>query len=405
MFAPMRAPAAQIASSAPTLAARLAQRWTSLALAASILVPSALAQTKPDQVHVWNARRGEIQVFSGVVTEDGLEKVKLTDKGGKEVSKKSLDVRRIVWGEVPASFSDGMLYFDRGDFENAVAKFRTAATDSEARDVAQAAARYYAVQSLVGWGATDASRFTEAVQEADRFLSAYTDNRHLPLVREAKARATLLTGDLAGAGALYRSLFDECKEESDTYDFTLCMRAGKEAAHALLQTGTPDTVAAREVFGDLDSRISAKLAELDEDDIARPELEGLQQAAQLGEGYVLLAQSGQANQAKLFFSSRANSLSDATPEVRFGTLFGLAKSLQAAGELSNARIEYARVAALDFTNRDRTASALLGFAECTIELQDSTNWSTEARTRLDRIVEKFGDTPAAKKAREHLDKL
>ena len=61
----------------------------------------------------------------------------------------------------------------------------------------------------LGWGARDASRFTESAQEADRFISAFAENRQMPSVRMLKARATLLTGDYADAGAQYRSVFDE----------------------------------------------------------------------------------------------------------------------------------------------------------------------------------------------------
>ena len=404
----MRVPAAQTQTSPRQRTSKLARVAVLCGLAVSSFGPlsfGAAAQGKPDQVHVWNARRGETQVFSGVVAEDSLERVKLTDRGGKEIRKPSLDVRRIVWGNVPGSYTDGKTYLDRGDFENAVTKFRTAATDSEARDVVKAAARYHSTEALLGWGATDASRFTEAVQEADRFLSSYTDNRYLPFVRSQKARATLLTGDSSGAGALFRSLFDECKEPSETYGFTLCAQAGKSAGHALLQAQTPDTVAAREVFSDLDSLVSARLVELDENDPDRGTLESLQQAAQLGEGYVLLASSGQARQARLFFENRAKNLKGASAELRFGTLLGLGQALQAEDEKSAARVHFATVAALDHTDRDRTAAALLGLAQCYVDLKDSSDWSVEAKKRLTRIGDKYGDTPSARKARELLEQI
>ena len=401
----MRVPAAQFQFTPRLLKQRALRGALTAGLALTALLPSAIAQSKPDQVHVWNARRGETQVFSGTVAEDGLEKVKLTDRGGKEVRKPSLDVRRIVWGDVPASFADGKVFLDRGDFENAVTKFRSAATNSEARGVVQAAARFFATESLIGWGASDPSRFTEAVQEADRFLTAFTDNRQIPYVRTQKARATLLTGDFAGAGALYRSLFDECKEPSETYGFALCARAGKHAGHALLKIASPDTLAAREVFKDLDERVSAKLVELDEADPSRQELDSIQQAAQLGEGYVLLATASQAHQARLFFESRLSSLADASPEIRFGTLLGLAQSLQAEGEHSAARVHFATIAALDHTDRDRVAAALIGLAECYQAIKDSSTWSADVRTRLERVMTKYGDTPSARKAGAMLEEL
>ena len=401
----MRVPTAQPRTSPQLMTSRLARLALFSGLVLSLFASSASAQGKPDKVHVWNARRGETQVFSGIVGEDGLENVKLTDKKGKEIRKPGLDVRRIVWGNVPASYVDGKTYLGRGDFENAATKFRLAATEEEAREVVKAAARFFATEALIGWGADDPSRFTEAVQEADRFLSSFAENRQVPYVRVQKARATLLTGDNAGAGELFRSLFDECEEPSETYNFVLCAKAGRSAGHALLAAQPADTIAAREVFSDLDSRVSARLVEIEEDDPTRAELESLQEAAQLGEGYVLLATSGQAHQARLFFESRSAGLAEATPEVRFGTLLGLAQALQAEDEKSKARIQFASVAAFDHTDRDRAAAALLGLAQCLIDLKDSSEWSSDAKKRLNRIRDKYGDTPSARKARELLEQL
>ena len=367
--------------------------------------PPALAQGKPDQVYVWNARRGEIQIRSGSVTEDKLEGVKITEAGGKESRHDAVNVRRVVYGTVPTSYADGVVYLERGDYENAVAKFRIAATDSDARDVVQAAARFKATEALIGWGARDASRFTEAAQEADRFLSAFTENRNVPEARMLKARSTHLTGDVSGAAAEYRAIFDESKAGSKGYDFTLCARAGLEAAHGLLNAPEPDTLAAREVFGDLDSAIAAALSELDENAIGRGELTALQERAQLGEGFVLLATESQARQAKLFFEGKQSSAQTSSAARRFGITLGLALALQNSGEHQKARLQFLEVASLEPSNRDRTARALVGAAECFIELKDSTEWASEARKRLEEVTEKYGDTPAARIAREHLEKL
>ena len=378
-----------------------ALRRVSLSLFALLCaVPCAAAQGKPDQVYVWNSRRGEIQIKSGTITQDDLAGVKLTDKGGKESRQDPLNVRRVVWGDVPPSFSDGRIYFERTDYENAVAKFRIAATDAEARPVVQAAARYNSTRSLLAWGANDASRFTEAAQEADRFLTAFPENRYVPLVRELKARATLLSGDAKSAADEFRSLYAESDGPTKGYDFLTCARAGHAAAHAFLTASEPDTVAARELFSGLASKIGAQLVELDEEAPERAELSALQESAQLGEGYVLLATKGQARQAKTFFESRIKNKGSASQ--RFGAQLGYALALQSEGELQKARIQFAKVAALDHTDRDRAARALLGMAECSKELKDSSESAADVRLWLEEIVSKYGDTPSARKARELL---
>lgn len=399
---PMTAPRRLVLLGAALAVLSAALPQSALALASP--VPVAPRQGKPDQVYVWNARRAEIQIRSGTVSENSLSQVVVSDSSGKEQKSQSADVRRVTFGSVPTSYADGVTYLERDDFENAVAKFRLAATDSEAREVVQADARYKATLALIGWGANDASRFTEAAQEADRFLSAFPNNRNVPDVRTLKARATHLTGNAAAAAAEYRAVFDEGKAGTEGYRFLICARAGLEAGHCLLEAGG-DTLAAREVFSDLDSAIAQALSDLEETAPERKELMDLQARAQLGEGYVLLATASQARQAKLFFEGRKSAARDANSALRFGVGMGLALAEQSAGEHQKARLAFLEVASLEPRNRDRIARALVGAAQCFIELKDTTEWSSEARKRLEEVASRYGDTPSARVARELLEKL
>jgi len=179
----------------------------------------------------------------------------------------------------------------------------------------------------------------------------------------------------------------------------LCLKAGLGAARAYTQAGK--TLEAREVYGVLDSGLRALLASTAEDAPERPELLALGADAQLGEGFVLIA-AGQHNQAVPFFQARLQGADGGTdPNLRFGATLGLAEARFGKREYEAARELFAEVAALDFTDGDRRARALVMLAECYLNLP-SADSKAEARKRLTVVSEHYGDTPSARVARETL---
>ena len=364
---------------------------TNSAVASPMAAP---AQDTPDQIWRVDPRNGRIRTLQGTVTVNSLTEVviKIGDRDNKYTS---AEVIEIQWGSVPPSYRDGKLLAERNDYEASVASYRTAAGDASGREVVQAEARFRAAQTLLAWGTQDSAQFAECVREVDRFLSDHSGSARVPEARYLKARALHLTGDAAGAAAGFQSLYQTGSAgDAPGYDKGFCLDAGLEAAWAFLDAG--DTQSARSLFTSLGSGYAGLIGE--KQDAAPAELQRLRDAADVvstGEGFCRLV-GDQTQQARSFFESKARDR-NLGAAGRAAAGLGLAQTLLAEGKHRKAQIEFARVAALDHTSRDRTARANVGFAEATMQLGDGDS-ADEARRRLTLVVEQYGDTPAAKRA-------
>lgn len=369
-------------------------------LSALLCAPAWAQGGRPDQVFIEGTTRQE----TGVVTENSLTSV-LLDRDGKEKRVDAGKVERIIWGNVSAAFREGNEYFGRGDFENAAAKFTLAASDDE-RQVIQGVARMRAGESLMRLGATDASQFAGALDQFKQYLSGFGDSRDVPKVRAMQARATLLRGnegDVKEAGTLYRQIFEAGTGASPEagYDRLDSAAAGLHAIRALTASG--DTLGAREIAGVLTNEINGMLPTAEEGSADQARLKALASEVQLAEGFVLMA-AGQARQAETFFQSQLAGSKGKASALRFGSMFGLGLAQAAQENYREASIQFATVAAIDFTDRDRTALALLHLAETAIKLGDK-GATGEARKRFTVLTESFGDTPSAAVARKRLESL
>ncbi len=391
---PRRGPA--LTPSAPRFAALAALALAALPFAAEPAQAQERA-ARADQIFV--TRNSGTVVRSGIVKQNGLAEV-VVEEDGRERKYPTAEVERIVFGDVPRSFKDGDAYFDRSDFANAAASFRIAATDAGTRDVVQALARLRAAEALMKGGASDQNLFAEARDELDRFLSDHPSNRDVPEARYLRARAMHLAGDASAAAQEYLALFGEEKDGKPTtgYDLVLCYRAGLRGAQAHLDAGETD--AARTAYTQLRSAVMNAAGSVDPADPRKHELDQLAARARLGEGFCMLA-SGSAAQAKTFFE---RSLTSGSGEDVNGARLGKAAALLAEGAVREAQLEFATVSALDHTDRDRVARAMVGLAECTLRLGDK-NAKESARALLEAVVARYGDTPALAGAQEKLATL
>lgn len=370
------------------------------ALGAALLLAggAALAQGRPDQLWVLD-RNGKPRPISGIVLENGLETVRV-QREERESTYEAGRVQRIEWGQTSAAFREGRAFFERGDYENAAAKFRIAAAD-DPREVVQAAARLLAGRALLALAAVDPAAADEALEQFQRFLSDFPSNREVPTARLFEARTLWITGKVAEAAERFRALFEAGSGPSPQpgYDPVQCLEAGLQAVQAFLDGD--ETLAAREVAGALSSACSSVLPTLPEGSPLVHRVAQIASQAALAEGFAQL-KGGQIGAAKSFFQARAqNPENDAT---RFGATFGLAEALLAEGATREAQVQFAVVAALDHTNRDRRARAIVRLAECASKLPD-TDATTQARRWLRDVVEHYGDTPSAPTARTLLDSI
>ena len=370
-------------------------------LCCALLSADALAQGgRLDQVFVRDSK-GAVRQMSCTFIENSLTRLVL-QRGDKETPYDNDRVDRVIWGAVSTGYREGQAFFDRGDYENAAAKFTMAAVE-DPREVVKAVARRRAGESYLNLAKTDPSHYGPALDEFSKFLTDYADDRAVPEVRMLQARCTLLRGsegDLAAAGALYRGIFEEGSgsEVTPGYDQFDCFQSGLSAAHALIGAG--ETLPAREILGVLSNSVRSKLVSLEDGSLEKLRLEALAGEAQLGEGFVQLA-TNQARQAETFFSAQLQNASTGPAVLRFGARLGLGEALMAQGKLREASMEFGHVASLDYTSRDRTAHSMLRLAECLGKLGDI-DGAAQSRARLTTIIESFGDTPSAAKARELL---
>jgi tetratricopeptide (TPR) repeat protein len=385
----------------PRRGARTLSKLAALGLGLALAVPLSAQDgearpARPDQIAV-RARRGNaVTQVHGVVTKNGLDDVVAT-VDGKEEKFGSEFVLSLAFGDVPNSYRDGVLFSERGDHASAAANFKLAAGDAESRAVVAAAARLRAAESLLAWGASDPTRFAEAAEQAERFLADHVDNREVPLAQMVRARALLLAGKPAEAAAAWREVHGKLEGDGAAkgYRRVECFRAGLLAARALLAAG--DTLGARELFASLTGTLGPLVAGLEAGNEEHAQLAAVLDEAGLGEGFAELA-AGNVPQALTFFQNQKGAL---TPESRasqrYGTLLGLGEALLASKRPREAQIALAEVSAMEPLDRDRVARALLGQIEAATALG-------EARERIvplvDAIVERYGDTPSAPRARQ-----
>ncbi len=364
-----------------------------LALALATAAPAAQEKpSRPDHVSYQN-KRGELTSATGHVVQDSLDGVKL-QIGSETREIDALAVQRIVFGQTPPAFHDGEAYFDRADYQNAAASYRLAAADPVARAPVQAEARLRAARAEILQGAREPAAYARAREEAERYLLDFPTGRGVPEARGLEARAARLSGEAADAAERYRSLYRELEKGSRGYPPAACLEAGIDAAEAFLAARQVDE--ARQVYSAVEAGLPRTLATLPEGDPARARLEAVQAAARLGDGYCQLA-SGSVPAAKTFFEGQLQQA--ASPAMRFGARLGLAQAQLAEGATRQAQLSFAEVSALDTTDRDRVALALVGLAECALKLGDK-NARPQAQKWVEAVQEQYGDTPAALKAQE-----
>lgn len=340
--------------------------------------------------------RGNLNTVAGTVERYDLTKVTLI-VGGKETTYNANQVQRVRWGDVPTEFTDGLGQLENRVYEEAVKSFR-AASASASRDLVKAAAKRRTAEALMGWGAADPTRFTEAVAECEGYLSTYATNREAPFVHELHARALWLSGKPKEAGERYQAIYARMQGDKfeDGYGLEICLNAAIQGARALLDA--KETLGARTIYASLTSGVGSMLAGLPAEDATRPFLQAVVDEATIGDGFVELS-SGQAKQALTFFQNRVSSLSaTSSATLRHCAWLGLGEAQLAEGKLREASILLAKVAALEARDSDRAARATIKLAECYSKLSDA-DARLQACARVKDVLANFGRTPSALRAR------
>lgn len=356
------------------------------------LAGQASAQAAKSDSVLWRNARGMTNTIVGKVSANTLTEV-VVDTDASQRKIEALSVQRIEFGDVPQAFADAQLYLDRGDVQNAAAKFTLAAGDAAARPVVRARARLAAAQAWLGLGA-DANALASARKECELFLSEHPTNREVPEARYLLGRVQRLAGEAPAAADTWAKLYAEGvgATPSAGYPPLVSFRAGLAAAESYLSV--QDAAKARELYLGLDGALGTALASLPESDPLRPRYAAIQAEARLGEGFCLLA-AGNLSQARTFFQGQLTG-AEANPARRFGARLGLGEVLLAEGNARAAELEFAQVSAIDHTNPDRVARALLGLAKSALKL----GAKADAKLWLETVRTRHGTAPAALAAKE-----
>ena len=363
--------------------------WMVLALFAwGPLASPAVAQEAKDQVTHYNPRTERVLTIAGTVTVNSLGGLEMTTADDKTVKFDADRVLRVVFGDVPQSLKDGRTYWERKDYTNALAQYRLAASDGDAREVVCASARIAAVRALLKLGAKDAAQLTECAAEADRFLEEFSDGRDVPEAMALKGRALWLSGKAKEATASYLALYEKGRTNTPGFSKAQSTQAGLSAAWTSLDAD--DTGKARELF--TACKLAFEAAAEEALPTERAKLLGNAAIAETGEGFCLLA-SGDPRGAKNYFE-RMLGKADFAPQGRFAATLGLGEALLADNQAAEAQIHLARASALDPSGRDRTARAMLSLARCLqkIGTQEAT---LQASVLITKVKGAYGDTPSA----------
>lgn len=375
----------------PILAVSAGAALAGSAAAATVSAAVTPQATKADRIFSKNKKTGKVEADTGVVEEANLSGVKYVSRGDKNESVKADAVVQIQWGTVPTSFTDGETYAKRGEWEQAVASFQSAAADSDAREPVRAAARMRSLESMMQWGATDRARFADAIAEADRFMSDHSTDWQIPAVRALKARATWLSGDAAAARDGYRALYEAGKDGADGFSPLMVAEAALNGARAALES--PETSTARELF---DTAASAFAAIDSPDPEVMARAAGGAEVARLAAAESLLAKDDFDGAARAFESA----IDDVSTSAGMGAArLGLGRALLGKGETEEAQIQLGWVAGLDHTSADRRAAALLALGEALSGVPES---ASIGKAALQRVKDEFGATPSGARAVELL---
>lgn len=353
----------------------------------------AAAQSKQDTVYRYNERTEKTQTLQGKVTEDTLGGLKMIRGGDKTSEYPATDIVQVVFGDLPVGLSDGRKLVKRGEYEQAIASFQGAATDDDVREPVRAQARLESIQAMMAWGATDRSRFAGAISEADRFISDFSTSRHLPAARAMKARAAWLSGDAEAARDGYAALYEAGSAADSGY-------LALDVADAALQGGLAayaagDASKGRELMGMAENAYRAV-------ESTRP---GAASRALVGAELASLAES-LSKVARGDFSGARSGLQRAmdskeSDAAKMAARLAFAKVLLNEGEVFEAKLAFAQVAAIDHSSADRRAEAMIGLADVALA-EGGDDAEARAREHLQRVVKGYGDTPAAAVAAKRL---
>ena len=345
---------------------------------------------------IWQKTGGRPIVADSIVS-DHFDELKYK-KGSNELKLSADRVRTIDYGDAPESWDLAFDRRDEGDYENAASLFKAAMAESGVRGWIKLHGAFELAETYRLWGASDTSKFTDAVKQYDAALSKGAKARIRPEILFGRARANLGAANL---DAGLKDLDTLVKEALDNkYGVTWELRGMHEKAQALDEAGKASE--AKNAYSNLEksSRSFAGQDKLSEDERQlAAEMAGLSRLAQ---GRVLI-RDGKATQAESFFDRIVKDDKEVSA-VRAAALVGKGEALAGQKKLKEAQLEFARVRVQYFGAGEAVAEATYQLGLLARELGAAEpKGSKLAQDYFLEVVQKHSDSKWAQKAQKELN--
>ena len=342
-------------------------------------------------------QKGAKNPFKGTVLSEDLAKVKYKLDGVAQAQEiESALIAEIFYDDAPEAFTKGRDLLNKGDAENAANSFRLALKSKTKNNWIAVHGNYYLGVALQMWGAKDATKLKDAAAVFAQLLKDSPECRFMPDALKRNADALAASKDAAGAAALYDRLAEVAQQKKLGILWEADARIRKADAYVIAGM-TKEAEAAYAAAGSFaDSNASTQ-----KDEAVKRSLVAITGRAQLSQGAALL-RNKKFGEARQFFEKVAMA-ANAPPEVVAAALNGVGEVLLEEGKAAAALEQFARVRVQYYLAREETARATYFLGKTCLALKDAEpNGKKKAADYFAEVVERYGDTPWADRARAEI---
>lgn len=175
-------------------------------------------------------KQGQGGAVRGTVQSESPAEVVVT-VGASAVSVPTDQIADIEYSGQPASLQLGETRANGGQYDEAVAQFKKAATEAAGKPFVVQAAEFREADALAQLAMIEPDRMKPAKDRLSAFLRAHPTSRHAAAAREALARLMMHSGDFEGAGASVAELskLPHASERASVLRSKLLARRGDHA--------------------------------------------------------------------------------------------------------------------------------------------------------------------------------
>ena len=303
-------------------------------------------------------------------------------------------VRDLIYGDRPESYTNGINYLDKEEYENAIDSFKLAMEKKTVREWIQTYGRLQIARAYQGWAVTTPAKYKDAVAAYNDLLQHDPETRFYAEALYNLAKCHAGNGDVAASV----QAFDRLAQEA--YDKKLGLiwevRAKFEKAVVQLDGGKLDEA-------DRDFRSAgtfvAEQAKSAKDEVLIGELNRIASLARLYQGTVMIRKKKYAD-ARRFFEEIINDDSS-NINAKAGASNGLGEILFTEKNWKEAQFQFARAKVMfaDIPEEGAKATYYLGLICLELGEEKEPNCKRKAKQYFTELVDMYPDTDWADKAK------